>query len=278
MTEVSEWCSATQQQQKLLLHSRKRRSSSVDNRNQKSRAVSLTWSAPLSVVCTWRGLRESGNGTQPSHAYEHKQNHPHKGIHAQHLSLPSSVPVGFHLAVEPPTAELRNAAINPTQLSRNQGTAPKQESRKTRAVDLPACQDSGMSNSAVQAKASCAASAPARLPFANWQPNVLASAPVRRHRSADKMPAGIQGQQLLAPPEQECQRLQACSQPGFAEDNISHAISKQQVGIAGGTKALPGRTRSAVGSAASSSSTGSTANATQALMQVCMYLNVSHAG
>ena len=275
LTDVSQWCSDTEQQQKLRLHSRKRRASSVDNPSQKSLAVKLNWSAPQSMEGTWRGLCESGNGIEPPREYEHQQKHSHGYIHAQHQCLPSSVP---ELAVKPAIAELSRPPLNLTQLSRSQGTAYNQQSRKPRAVDPPACQDTGVSQSAMKAKALCAASSPARLPFAGLQPDALASAPARRHSSADKTLTGVLSPDHPAPPEQACKRPQGSSWPGSAEDNISlHVISKQQGGAAGGTRPMSGRSKSAAGSAASISSTGSAFNATHTLMQVQTYLDLSHA-
>ncbi|CAL5218766.1 g485 [Coccomyxa viridis] len=64
MAEVSEWCTDTQQQQKLSLHSRKRRRSLEETHSRKSPAVSLTWSTPQVL----EGERSSSSGGSGSAA------------------------------------------------------------------------------------------------------------------------------------------------------------------------------------------------------------------
>ena len=267
MAEVSEWCTDTQQQQKLSLHSRKRRRSLEETHSRKSPAVSLTWSTPQVL----EGERESGNGRKPQHAYGHKQ----EGIQVGILGPESRPPAGLPTAVRPSTAQPSNMALSLTKSSCSQGM---QGGRTARASTSPACQGSGISKAAYQAKASYTASAPARLPSAVAKPDVLASVPARRHHSAEHEQTLEKLLSNSASPSQGGQRSRAHSQPGFAHDTSVDATPEQWGMSAGGAASMLGRSRSVATFAAGSSSSGgsgSAANATQALMQVCACSDVA---
>lgn len=270
MTEVSECFSATEQQQKLSIHSRKRRTSSEHTRSQKSCAVQLTWSRPQFLECSRLGLRESASGTDPSQASAFKHKGTHAGIRALKSKPPSAVPTGLDVVLEPSAAQLSNAVSSLTQPSSSQVIALMQESRvgkEARAAISLASQDSGMCIPAVQAEPPRATSAPARVRLAALKPDVLRSAPTRRHRSTEQKPMGTKGHAYLAPSDPACQRPRP--QPGTAVDDV-RATSLQWGGAAGDTQSMSERPRSAAALAGSSS--GRAANATQNLLQVSTLL------
>ncbi len=272
MTEVSERCTPTQQQQKLSLHSRKRRRPLEETYSQKSHAVSLTWSTPQFLECSGQDERKSGIGREPYHADGHEQEGTRVGNHGLESKITSAAPGGLNMVVEPSRAQPSNMALS---LMQSTYTHAMPEGGKLRAAASPAGQEFGMSSIAYQAKASSTASAPARLASTVPKADGLASVPARRHHGTEQKTMEARGLAYLASPKQAGQRPRARLRPGFAHDDISVDATSEQWGrSAGGARSVPGRSRSAASLAARSSSTGSgsAANATQALMQVCTYL------
>ena len=139
-----------------------------------------------------------------------------------------------------------------------------------------------MSDLAFQAKASCMASAPARLTLTALKRETLASAPARRHHRAEQQPmmrnGGLPSPALF---DTSRQRPRLYPQPESESKSAeigsnAHLVIKQQGAAAGDTKSMSGRARSA-GEPAASNSSGSAANATYVLLQVSAELIVSHA-
>ena len=271
MTELSECSSVTEQQNKLTFHSRKRNMSSEYTRSQKICAVQLTWSTPQFLECSRLGLHKSASTTDASQASARQHSDTPAVIRALRSGHPSPVPNGQDVVVAPSAAHLSKAVPSPAQPLRSQVTAPMQVSRdgrKARAAISPASQCFGIWMPA-EAEPPRSASAPARVPLAALKPDVLRSAPTRRHRSTEQKPMGTKGHAYSAPSEQACQRPQP--QPGIAVGNI-HAASLQWVGPAGDTQLMSERSRLAAASAVSSRA----ANATQTLLQVTTLLCRMH--
>ena len=238
--------------------------------------MSLTWSTPRFLECSGQGESQSISKRQPTHTYGHEQEGTYGDIRGQEPRFPSAAPSSLNMVVEPSIAQPSNMALSLTQSSHSHAVP---EGRSSRASSSPARHNYGMCYTASQAKASCMASAPAWLPSAVAKPDLLASVPARRHHSTGQK---LMMESPLAYPDsakQAGQRSRAHSEPGFTHDSSVHATSEQWGGSAGGATSARGKSRSAAISAAARSSSitdsGSAANATQALMQVCTYLNVS---